>query len=95
MPAFTYPEQGEREPGNVYWQRVRAAGMPEPWEADKANPPGPITVEYEWSTRDSAGVGWLAKDEETARFRLEHSPSYTLHRRVRWVAVGDWEDVER
>lgn len=60
----------------------------------QANPPGPITVDYQWSTRDSAGVGWLAKDEETARLRLEHSPSYTLHRRVRWVAVGDWEDVE-
>lgn len=93
MVAFAYPEQGDHETGAEYYARVRAMGLPYPWETEKVCPPGPIEVTYEWSTRDSHGVGWLAATEYEARERLMTAPSYTLHRRTRWVALGDWEDV--
>jgi hypothetical protein len=93
-PEFVYPEQTDRETGAQYWARVRAMGLPYEWERDKAVPPGPITVDYEWWTRDAVGMGWQAADEAQARQRLIDEPAQvTLHRRPRWVAFGDWEDV--
>ena len=51
------------------------------------------TKDYEWSTRDSSGLGWIAPDETTARERLDVHPAWTLHRRQRWVSYGEFEDV--
>lgn len=48
---------------------------------------------YQWSTRDPAGIGWLALDEERARDRRANYPGQvSLHRRR--VAYGDWEEVQ-
>jgi hypothetical protein len=97
--VFSYPIQGSDEPDNEYWERVRQAGLPFPWEVgDKVTPPGPISVSYEWSIRPpdfdpDIWPTWIASETE-ARPRLAQYPHWTLTRRVRWVAVGDWEDVE-
>lgn len=98
-PEFVYPEQGERETSAEYWARVRAMGLPYPWEWDKAVPPGPITVTHEWSLRDPGihGVGPVDLDstltETQARARVARRPGYTLIRRIKWFAVGEWEEV--
>lgn len=56
---------------------------------------GPVTVDWQWSTRDASGMGWLAADEAEARGRFANQVAIptTLHRRRRWVAAGDWEEV--
>lgn len=52
--------------------------------------------DYEWSTRDSSGIGSLAENEKVARRRIKvwAHENYTLHRRPREVRLGDWEDVK-
>lgn len=94
MPVFAYPEPGDHETGADYNERLRRMGFPYPWEADKARPPGPITVETEWSTRDPGGAGQLAKSEQQARDRLAQRPGHTLHARTVWRAASDWRQVD-
>lgn len=59
-------------------------------------PPGPITVTHEWAT-DGDNGWWPADSEEHARARLVtgRHPQQTVHRRTRWVSVGDWEEAPR
>lgn len=52
--------------------------------------PPQVWFDYEWSTRDGTGVGWLAQSEEEARARITDHPEWTLYRRV--VHYGQWED---
>lgn len=98
-PEFVYPEQGDRETDAEYYARVRAMGLPYPWERDKAVPPGPITVTHEWSLRHPRAPGALVDlaftgtSEADARAMHARRPDYILVRRTRWVAVSDWEDV--
>lgn len=94
MPAFDYPEPHDHETGADYNERLRRMGYPFPWEKDKASPPGPITVGFEWSTRDPGGLGQDAGNEEQARARLAQRPGHTLHKRLVWRAASEWEAVD-
>lgn len=92
-PEFAYPEQDDRETGAEYYARVHAMGLPYPWERDKAVPPGPITVTHEWAVSDEHGGPWPMPGERAARQAVAERQGNILHKRPRWVAVGDWEDV--
>lgn len=45
----------------------------------------------QYSTRDSSGIGWLARTEHDARQRIAENSEYTLWRRP--VLYGEWEEV--
>jgi len=80
--------------GRVEWQIVGKHGGSKHIRALRHPAPlGSVIVDYEWSTRDSGGLGWVAADETEARDRLTGHPEWTLHRRVRWVSYGEFEDV--
>lgn len=96
-PQFVYPEQRDDETGAAYSDRLRAMGLPYEWERDKAVPPGPITVTYEWAalrvgTTPSDTTGWVTS-EDSARAMYGKTP-VTIWRRARWTAVGEWEQAD-
>lgn len=96
-PEFVYPEQTDRETGAAYFARVRARGLPYPWERDKAVPPGPITVAHEWAAlavgaTPNEHTGWVAS-EDSARAMYGQTP-VIIWRRTRWTAVSGWEKAD-
>jgi hypothetical protein len=96
-PEFVYPEQTDRETGAEYFARVHAMGLPYPWERDKAVPPGPITVAYEWAAlavgaTPNEHTGWM--DSEDSVRAMYGAVSVTIWRRKRWTAVGGWEQAD-
>jgi len=75
----------------ITWRHIYGSRVDDSSKLDRH--PDPAAADYEWSTRDSSGLGWIAPDEATARTRLAEHPRWTLHRRQRWVSYGEFEDV--
>lgn len=67
---------------------------------DNPSPPGPVVITYEWSVQPpdfnpDIWPTWIT-DELEARQKLRYQarPGSILVKRVKWTAVGQWEEVK-